>query len=1238
MANFSLDAPELRGVLPADRDTATGFGEPAIRAMRDEIDQMSPDELARSMEIFPGFNPEVELEDAFPAGGIQLNNPTGVHRSKENETNPWVGQSEAQAHDTLLTFDRPEFAIRATSRILRNQASRAGTLRQAITAYKVSPDGLDAYLADVSSRTGIALDAPIDLTDFSTNLAVTKAIIQHESGRNQFPDELVARMVGNALGFDLSLLGGTDALTPEELAGELERMAQMGPAEDPTAFLEPRPSQPGVFERNVLEPLGRIADAAKEAGGRAFGEAPLFKSREREFASPLTASFQAMGQYMLDAGAVGLRGLAAGYDGLLSGFRQGLVEAGVGEGMASRATRDLSAFLDVMGIAGAAVPLQAGRAAAAAGKVAIGHEKQEAWRVLFREREEFFAKNAAINAARKSAEDGAVAASGAPLSAEAASHARALAAADFDVKLARAQDAAEQTRAAAYLRSPDQILTDVPVFTQEVLNQEGIRRAIEHASDRLKAAGRDPTGLGPDRIFKVVMDMLSTGELSFKGLAADLAAAGVSRAEYVRLFGFTASESGRALNQLSQMRQDLRKMWFGSKDPEAAEWLAEMAAQAEQRATAVQSGAARRGIPALSPFEAGAPWWQRSGRLFRKLLVSLPVTAVRNFIESSGFRQILNVADRATEHAFRRIWNPNASPLEAIDPFGDLGRMFVPSMRDLSEKQLDTLFKGVPEARFRLFAGIESGGEADLARHIAGAADETVLGRAEGFVDKYLLAMNRAQSLFVRKATMAGKLDRNLRRVGSSLEEVVDHGKIPAGFDGAMSDAIEFALFNDFAMPVRGQGTLPALFKGYTKLIDSAGMLGAALEPFPRFIYNATKLMLEHMPTAGLRLITPKARAAMLEGNFDPLAREFTGSVMFATALALRQGDFPGLTPGASYDEVLTREGGRISFAPFVTILPHLFLADLVMRIDEGRIQPSFDVLRDIRRGVQATAPQLERIGSGIDAAFAAVADINSLKDMENLGEFGGELATGFLRPLQILRDFRAEWNEAVAVFRETRGRGFTGPVIDAITNAIPGLDPSTLPERESPTRAAPPGRPRITILPAGAIRFDGRPNPEVSIGAGIFSHISGTLIRQPRNAIEDELVRQGFTGIHLSPKTGEKQFDALVLRGSGPVLEAVGNEVVKSPMYLALQNKARQEVLRNLITLSREPALKAAKAVAPAMAAKLKLQDMPGPKREMFLQELDTLLRSGNSGLTSRSVIDTLTEDVKRELQGLGL
>ncbi len=1056
---------------------------------------------------------------------------------------------------------------------------------------------------------------------------------------------------------------------PDPLAVEAETLA-LALRSFPDPLAPPPEAEAGLFERKA-RPLFSAAEGFAE--GFAEGRGGPVSSPPK--VHPMLQGFVNLGHQIgaqpLEAG---LKGLSGVYLGGIHGFRNFLAAVGMSDTTANRLTRDFVAASEVLGVTGlgggGASSFVANRALHRAEDLAkidafdaevaklvtegmspsaarsavlkseVGHEYAEVARRFNIERSKIKAekvrkaRDRALNRARAEARRRA-----GPEATMQDIHEEAVNIAGRGLNDVEIEIIGDELR----LRPPEEIIETAPI-TQEVLTTGIQRQAMEVAKGILRErGGPGPLDLSFPRVQQEIVSILASDRARTVRLITDVEAAGMDFPTFLNAFLHTGSEAGRALQIRSQFHRNLRaEAILGNPDAER------VLQKLHDAAIDPKTGRPYSAGPTLTPIEAAflnQGFWGKTAqltRIFRKAIISLPVTATRNFIDSGGFRSVLYGANRAIDQSLARLYapgsvlarnsgrlKPEVEAAEITGPgnsFDALANIYVQLIRtplhDFSggrieqarvRKLLDRVTAAFPEIRSRAFASLE----ADVM--LRGVAKKGgVLDKVEAGLDQYGLYLNRAQEFIIRRAVLASKLDEELRKVGSSLEGMVDAGEVPAGFNQALTTAIETALEQTFALPPTARGPLSSFFNGYARVIESVPPL-AFLEPFPRFIFNATKLMVEQMPTAGLRLMTAQNRAKLAEGDFTPLARELTGSAMFATALAIRQGQFPGMSPGDRFDEVVTQDGNLASLAPFATIIPYLFLADLTIRMDEGRITPSQDMLVELRRGLLSSAPQVAQTTDAIEAAFDVLADNDNMAGLEKLAEFSGEVGSGFFRPFQLLKDFRTEWNDAVGLQRETRGQGMSGPILNLVY-------PEALPERESPTRAATGESARVT-LPGGW-----------SLSAGLFSQLSGVRVREPRNLIESEITRLGFTGRDLSPKTGDKRLDALVARYHGPILEQVGAVVLNTDMYRNLPVRTQQEVVRRLINITREPARDVAKAAAPLAFFERKLDRMPTIEQNAIFEQLDIILRSQGHKFRSADLIEGLAKRVQIELEGQGL
>ncbi len=982
-------------------------------------------------------------------------------------------------------------------------------------------------------------------------------------------------------------------------------------------------TRPGMIERNVIEPVTRIGAAIAKGAGEGFdlfGEEDILRPLMTE--GPEGAlwlpyrALQEQGALIIRAAEAGGRGVLGLLFGAAEGSKEMLRMAGMNEGEVNRTVRDFVALLDSTIILsfmtspakGVGIATSEIRAAKRAMKGPTKFQQHKAalaetgvaGKLSAEERIARIANEAARS--RRKRTKGAVKGDAGD------------AAYTESTKLAlrRMEDADSTALALPYLDDPAKIgrievMMGEPAFKDTVLSTEAQLRAMKVGQKILADRGIDPAGLAPLRVQTLIADMLNTSESFTGGLMADAEAAGFKNfGEFIHAFLYTGSKAGRDLNVRAQFFGHLRRAALKG-DEAAAKGLAEAFGPHSARAMDNKM---------LTPTEGSELFLRRASRIFRKLIISLPVTAVRNLIEAGGTRMMMTSTNRLLDSTFQRVFFPRSQGMaNPAASFDILARVW--TQPRMTKKTIDALTDAFPEIKSRAFASLEADISL-LSRHgIGGNRPPSSIDKVENFIDKYLLAMNRTQEFIIRRGVLATRLDEQLQRVGSSVVEMVDHGVIPAGFNRALTTAIDDALELTYALPPTNKGTLNSFFKNYAGLIE-ATKIGPFFEPFPRFIFNQTKFVLDQMPTGFLRLVSAKNRAKIAHGDMSALAKEITGAALLGTAFAIRSGDFPGLTPGVRFDEVVTEGGLILPLAPFASLAPWLFIADLYQRLDEGRFQATTETFKEFRKGLLGAVPQVKQGTTALEDSFQALTGIDTLAKYEKLGDVLGGIGGGFGRPTAIIRDFREEWMETARLQREVRGQG----PLAGLQNIIA---PETLPERESPTREATPESARV-------------PTPFGEVGAGLLSHFTGIRARQPRNAIEKELAYHGFTAKHLSPKTGSKRLDALIARFQGPLMEVVGEEIFTKQAFKNFTNRMRQEYLRNVIVLTRAEARPHAQALAPAAFAAVKVRGLPAVKRELIIEQLDIIFRSEGNKTGIQDLLDATNAEIDRELTGAGL
>lgn len=117
--------------------------------------------------------------------GIRNNNPGNIRRGNDE----WKGASSWQTDKDFVTFDAPEFGIRALAKILLNYQFKhhRNTVREIIARW-APPKENDtlAYIVSVSRETGFSEDTPLNLSRYEYLMPLVVAIIRHENGQQPY--------------------------------------------------------------------------------------------------------------------------------------------------------------------------------------------------------------------------------------------------------------------------------------------------------------------------------------------------------------------------------------------------------------------------------------------------------------------------------------------------------------------------------------------------------------------------------------------------------------------------------------------------------------------------------------------------------------------------------------------------------------------------------------------------------------------------------------------------------------------------------------------------------------------------------------------------------------------------------------------------------------------------------------------------------------------------------------------
>ena len=119
--------------------------------------------------------------------GIRNNNPGNIERGIA-----WEGIADVQLHDRYITFEAPEYGIRAMARILRTYREKHGlvTVNQIIHRWAPPSDNNPTanYVDFVAGKLGVSATSRLHFDDNQV-LTLVAAIIQFENGQQPYSRE-----------------------------------------------------------------------------------------------------------------------------------------------------------------------------------------------------------------------------------------------------------------------------------------------------------------------------------------------------------------------------------------------------------------------------------------------------------------------------------------------------------------------------------------------------------------------------------------------------------------------------------------------------------------------------------------------------------------------------------------------------------------------------------------------------------------------------------------------------------------------------------------------------------------------------------------------------------------------------------------------------------------------------------------------------------------------------------------
>jgi hypothetical protein len=596
-------------------------------------------------------------------------------------------------------------------------------------------------------------------------------------------------------------------------------------------------------------------------------------------------------------------------------------------------------------------------------------------------------------------------------------------------------------------------------------------------------------------------------------------------------------------------------------------------------------------LRALEPNLEGLGIWKRLENVRRGLLVTQVATAMRNMETQVANIGIHGLEDAMEAGIMKTLGNfggakgkaiAAAHPTNAMGTIMRIGEMLLPG-KSRSFQEVEAL-KGV-------FGRVDApvGDQALLNPLTASFSSDIMIGPSldnMGALEKatiWLNSANRLQEFGIRRAVFTSELDRLLSAKNQSLSKIIDHGMIDTLDRGdvkaAVNKALETTWGEEFLSNMDGaKGMAGAAIQAVNK-IGFGPLRATQVIPFPRFMANSVKWQYQHSPLPMMKmLVSPDDWKRMAAGDIKPIIKATTGTGLFMSAYQLRNSEYAGekwyeVRPSDDVNRFLKEApGSTYDMRPYNPFASFLFAADLMKRAQGGEAPPM--TTRDIAMGFMSVNL---RAGAGmyvldqfLDTMGSAAAGIDNPEAsfseamVQGGAEYLGSSWAGMLVPFQQLKDIARSFDDMNGTDNSTVRDTTDAPLAGQMARKLPGAD-ENLPPVELPTREAAP-----------------------KTGGPLKRQLLGLTVRGPKNPVEKELDRLGFSRSNILPSTGNSKWDTMRAKHMGPIVEQHLPKLVESDYYKKANNEEKFVALEMGVARARSAATAAARAEDPELAYKI--------------------------------------------------
>lgn len=440
----------------------------------------------------------------------------------------------------------------------------------------------------------------------------------------------------------------------------------------------------------------------------------------------------------------------------------------------------------------------------------------------------------------------------------------------------------------------------------------------------------------------------------------------------------------------------------------------------------------------------------------------------------------------------------------------------------------DKLLAHNPNLRNTIFHALQESGTEDLSR-----------------VAKFVNTFNVAQDVYFRRAIFTASVERQLRRVGMDMYQIMTDGKnIPPDIlKNAADDALK-GTFSYMPKPAKkGQNTVEAkvegLANGFVRFFENLPG-GSLLVTFPRFMTNAMAFQYKYSPLGATSGMSDMLMAATkFSKNPDQASRlyrdgmeKFSKGVIGTSAIYAAY-KYRLENQDTEWFNIQNEDGSTADTRAIFPIGPYLAVGDFLAKMKLDKVgEASVTEMLEAIAGMKMPAGAQASFLNSIPELVAAEEGKEAERFEKAIGRIIGDFMGRFIQPGQPIFTFFDQFDEESQIARDPNVLMSDDLVTESAMNRVQVKLPVVKEE-----------------LPE-ALQYL-RNEQEVRTRAGeFFNVLSGVRVVPAVNKIEEEFKTLSLDPFTFYGTSGDKVYDRTLITKSGPYIDKFVGKLIDSDRY----------------------------------------------------------------------------------------